>query len=389
MAINPSIEFPGKVTPPTPEFPYASAKDVTAPGAGDGTPYVKRRADDIFGFQQALLTTAGIVPSGIPDTALESEYLKSLKFVAGKNLYSAEIDYETNSQCLGSDGIEYESMSPNGPGTAVIDPVGDLTGTWKYLDQQIIPISASVAANSMTIKLSPTTLDFRNVLLTDGSAKKRDVENEISLILSNGSTLGTISTIKSRIMVIAIDNAGTVELAAVNLAGGNNLDETTIISTTAEGGGGGADSANVIYSATARASVAFRVVGFIDSTQPVAGAWSTQPTLVQGSGGLANASLGGLGYQTWQDVTLSRSLGVTYYNTTGRPIFMVAAIFSDTDNSARLLINGSVLLSGTTVSGLLPLWGRAMFAIIPPGNSYLLDVTIPGISTVHSWEELR
>lgn len=150
---------------------------------------------------------------------------------------------------------------------------------------QIQPIDASVSANALTVTLNPTTLDFRSSTLTSGAINSRTFSSAISLVISSGSTLGTISGQSSRLVLLAIDNAGTVELAISNLAGGVNLDETTLISTTAEGGAGAADSASVIYSQTARTNVPFRVVGFVDITEATAGTWASSPTKVQGIGG--------------------------------------------------------------------------------------------------------
>lgn len=78
MAINPNTEYSGRVTAPSTEYPYGSSKNETSPGAGDGTPYELARANDIFGFQQALLKAAGIVPSGNADEVGASEYLQAL-----------------------------------------------------------------------------------------------------------------------------------------------------------------------------------------------------------------------------------------------------------------------------------------------------------------------
>lgn len=149
----------------------------------------------------------------------------------------------------------------------------------------IQPIDASVAANALTLTLNETVLDFRSSTLGSGSVNTRTISSPISVVVSSGSTLGTTSAVQSRLAVIAIDNAGTVELAVINLVGGNNLDETTLISTTAEGGAGAADSNNVFYSTTARTNVPFRVVGFVVSTQTVAGTWATAPSTIQGYGG--------------------------------------------------------------------------------------------------------
>lgn len=85
MALNPSTDgdFTGRITAADTDYPYGSSKDETTPGAGDGTPYIKKRADDIFGFQQALLEAASITPNGNADTAVASQYLEALRVIFG------------------------------------------------------------------------------------------------------------------------------------------------------------------------------------------------------------------------------------------------------------------------------------------------------------------
>lgn len=81
MAINPGAQWPGQTTAPDADYPYGSSKNETAPGANDGTPYEKIRADDLFGLQQSLLKAAGIVPSGNADKATDknaSQYAQAL-----------------------------------------------------------------------------------------------------------------------------------------------------------------------------------------------------------------------------------------------------------------------------------------------------------------------
>jgi hypothetical protein len=151
----------------------------------------------------------------------------------------------------------------------------------------IQPVSATVGSNALTVTINPTTLDFRSATLTSGTPITRTISAAISMTVSSGSTLGTVNAVQSDIAILAIDNAGTVEVAVVNIAGGNELSETGVISTTAEGGAGAADSATVIYSTTARTNVAYRVVGLVRSTQATAGTWASTPTIVQGAGGQA------------------------------------------------------------------------------------------------------
>lgn len=249
---------------------------------------------------------------------------------------------------------------------------------------QIYSVTASVASSALTVTLNPCALDFRSTPLTSGTVNTRTVGSAISMVVSSGSTLGTVSAQQSRIVVLALDNAGTVELAVVNISGGNNLDETTLISTTAEGGAGAADSANVIYSTTARTSLPFRVVGYIESTQATAGTWATAPSTIQGYGGQALAAMSSLGYgQTWQVVTGSRTSGTTYYNTTGRPIF----VRIDGPNTAAnygfvLTVNGVTVdnTAGTTVGGTV-----SVSAIVPASASYSCSI----VNVTQVWVELR
>lgn len=129
---NTNATMAGRITSPDANYPYASSKDETAPGAGDGTPYFKARADDIAGFQQALLNEAAIVPSGNAETILVSQYRDALKVIlGGAGLYQNDIDYPVKSYAKGSDGFVYRCFVANGPTTSVVDPVGDTTGTWK------------------------------------------------------------------------------------------------------------------------------------------------------------------------------------------------------------------------------------------------------------------
>ena len=238
----------------------------------------------------------------------------------------------------------------------------------------------TIASSALTITLNPTTLDFRASPLTSGTITTIAVPSAISVTIPSTSTMGTVSAQQSRIVVIAINNAGTVELAAVNISGGSVLDETTLITTTAAVAAG--NSATAYYSTTARTSVAYRVVGYIESTQATAGTWVTAPSTIQGYGGQALAAMSSLGYgQTWQDLTASRAAGTTYYNTTGRPI-IVNPTFTPASNSA-----GFITVNSNTVSfmGNYSNGSSAGNIIIPPNASYNMNA----YGTLAKWWELR
>jgi hypothetical protein len=196
-----------------------------------------------------------------------------------------------------------------------------------------------------------------------------------------------VSATQSRIVVLALDNAGTIELAVVNISGGTNLDETTLISTTAEGGAGAADSATVVYSTTARTSLPFRVVGFIQSTQATAGTWATAPSTIQGYGGQALAAMSSLGYgQTWQNLTGSRVIATTYYNTTGKPISVSAFLNGGSAGYAFGTVNG-VTIPGQQANAVGSVVLYVTF-IVPPNGSYSATISTSPTS-VNAWQELR
>ena len=81
--------------------------------------------------------------------------------------------------------------------------------------------------------------------------------------------------------------------------------------------------------------------------------------------------------QTWQDVTASRVIGVTYTNATGKPIEVVVI-----DGA----INGSVTINGIAVpisSGNGTAYGTLSFTI-PNNNMYKLTA-----NSILKWLELR
>lgn len=257
------------------------------------------------------------------------------------------------------------------------------------LGDKIQPITASVDSNALTITLNPTTLDFRDATLGSGTVNTRIVSAPISVVVSSGSTLGTVNGVQSRLAVLAISAFANVELAVVNMAGGINLDETGLIGVTAEGGAGGADSASVVYGTNNRVNRPYRVVGFIESTQATAGTWATAPSKIQGYGGQAFAAMSSLGYgQTWQDVSGSRVAGTTYYNTTGKPIVVNIQAAVDVAVAALKLTIGGVAVVGANNAGAGGVC--AVTAIVPPNQSYVLGATLTGdVGTIGFWNELR
>lgn len=92
--------------------------------------------------------------------------------------------------------------------------------------------------------------------------------------------------------------------------------------------------------------------------------------------------------QTWQDVSGSRTSGVTYTNTTGRPILVNVALYQNgiSQSGGNLKVNGIIV--GQTVNqtaGLNIGNASTISAIVPINGTYL--VTVSGV--INYWAELK
>ena len=253
------------------------------------------------------------------------------------------------------------------------------------IESAIKPITATVASNALTVGLNPTTVTFKNTTV-GGLPVSIAITSALSLTVPSTATLGTTSGQSARLAILAINNAGSVVLGITNLTGGTNIDETGLISTTAISTG--ATSASVIYSASALTNVAYRVIGFIDISEATAGTWATAPTNVFGVGGLTMSAMSSIGYgQTYQDVHASRAFGTTYYNTTGKPIFInVAGSWSAGGGNITITING--ITNSDAAYGAFNVTQGTASALIPIGASYSIGMA-GGTASILAWYELR
>lgn len=248
---------------------------------------------------------------------------------------------------------------------------------------KIQSIAASIAGNALTVTVNPTSLDFRSSALSVGVPNTRTTAAPLSLVVPAGATLGTVSGLASRIIVLLIDNAGALEVAVVNVAGGVDLSETGLISTTSLSAA--ADAADSVYSTVSRANVPYRVIGYLQSTQAVAGTWATAPAVIQGAGGLALSSFLTFGVnQAWQDVTSNRSFGVTYTNTKPYPIDFAISANSSASSTLTMVVNGvDALRTPVSVSTAVQSYGPIS---VPPGHTYSANMASP--VNVY-WSEFR
>lgn len=124
MATNPSTlpENVGRITAPEPAYPYGSAKNDSTGTTGDGTPIRAPLMNDTYGFYQALLTRAGIVPSGVAETALNSQLLDAIDAIiaasASDTLNTVRIDVASATSV---------DLTANAPDTRHINITGTTT----------------------------------------------------------------------------------------------------------------------------------------------------------------------------------------------------------------------------------------------------------------------
>lgn len=136
MALDQNGTYPVGTTGPSAAYPEGEAVNSTAPGALDGFPWEKDGINDKLGFQQALLRSAGIAASGVPDTALVSQYLQAIiELAQGRALNYDEsgiagayvLDVQANQQAPASlfDGQLFTFIVGNtNAGASTVNPVG-------------------------------------------------------------------------------------------------------------------------------------------------------------------------------------------------------------------------------------------------------------------------
>lgn len=73
----------GPIPNNTGNYPSVTSNNVTAPGAGDGTPYLKAFIDDLWGHNQDILNLGGLTPNGASEASGASQRTDALKNLFG------------------------------------------------------------------------------------------------------------------------------------------------------------------------------------------------------------------------------------------------------------------------------------------------------------------
>lgn len=230
-----------------------------------------RGAAGVLQFVQGSDVTAeGSLSTAINQISGRAENYTTAALPAAGN--AGRIAWNTTTSTLNVDnGSSWQDVSP--------------TRLTSSIDALNYSITCSVGASALTIALKtaagsdpsagdPVKISFRNATAATGDSTQVSATAATSLVISSGSTLGHSSGVNEYIYVYALNNSGTIELAASTTL----FDEGSVASTTAEGGAGAADSRTVLYSTTARSSKAIRLIARLKSNQTAAGTYSAVPT---------------------------------------------------------------------------------------------------------------
>lgn len=195
MAIRPEDEFVGKINAADADYPQGSARDITTPSDGTGTPWKARLINDLWGFYQKLLDVAGITPSGSPDTVQSSDYFDALATIIPRQTLNKTTMLNLDSIKAGDiiETSEFEAGSGVGAATYTV-------------------IAGAGGVNGYNI-LPHKTVVFSFVLRVEGSVDTRMVGDT-----GDGTTNDTAA------MQFAIDNYESTEIV-----GGTHLIDGLVV----------------------------------------------------------------------------------------------------------------------------------------------------------------
>lgn len=204
-----------------------------------------------------------------------------VKAILGSGTKTAWTISQTANPVPLDDSVKASSLADSALGFSMIN--GTLTAS---VGSSALTVAIKTKAGADPSSTDPVLVLFRNATLGTGDYTVLSLTAATSVVVSSGSTLGTVSGQANRIYVAGVNDGGTFRLGVYNPWDNTNnilfgLQEDALYSSTAEGGAGAADSAQVLYTGTAVSSKPIRILGYVESTQATAGTWATTPSKVQ------------------------------------------------------------------------------------------------------------
>ncbi len=157
--------------------------------------------------------------------------------------YSATYNYRLTDYAKGSDGVLYRAAIVNGPATSVVDPVGDITGTWIIVGGVAKAMEITVITASDPVWAPSPLAKSLKVYVTGGGGGAG------GLSFSSGSDPGAsagggaggtaIKVIQAPLSATYAVVVGAKGVGASALAGTDGVDSSFDVSVIGEGGTGG------------------------------------------------------------------------------------------------------------------------------------------------------
>lgn len=205
-------------------YPHGKARNASTPNDGTGTPMEKDLINDLLGFQQALVVTAGITPSGNPDKADASDLLDALEALFYRRglvdaLLAARVKAGSARYVNGgstTDNPVHWTENFAGAGFSV---VGDAQVQVPEAGQYLVAWSGRVGSDhnnaavdvGLTLKVGGSDAGFAQA--------HRFSTNPSDTLRVNGATLVDIADpAAQRITVALATSQGTPSLSGVNVA---------------------------------------------------------------------------------------------------------------------------------------------------------------------------
>ena len=277
-------------------------------------------------------------------------------------------DYDIGSEVIASDGNKYYALVTNGISTTAIDPTTDDGSYWQLVTRVVATATETVEGVVRLATDVEAEAGTEDGAVTVNPKQLQDKIDAITL----GSVTGTATLTNStqNINMTGIGDIEGLEIGDVIQFSNSTFNNTefTVESIT--------DNDNIIVNYEHRGGTTSKALTDETSTAGV-----TVKLLCKGY----NAPLG-LG-QGWCTPSTTRSLGVTYNNTTGRTVCISVQFRETTDGESaggRLYIDGTEIveaLSNGTSSA-----RTAVGAAIPNSESFEVDAIL---GTVQRWFELR
>lgn len=160
--------YPGRADGPSAEYPFGSPRNRI--NGGDGTPYDETFIKDMAGFFQRLLNEGSVTPSGLPDTASNSDYWDALSS-AGGTVFGKDVTTSATDTTVG----RITKVGDFGlGGLAALDPITSLDdvtrGTGFYMSDSYTdkPAGAPTWLYLIVVKHADSYIYQRAISLDNG-----------------------------------------------------------------------------------------------------------------------------------------------------------------------------------------------------------------------------